>query len=597
MPAIEPSSERSAPGRLLLALLAAACALPARGQPADADTLALSDVRAGQRGEVWTVFQGTKPEPFSVEVTGVVLNALGPGRSLILCRLTDPRVQNMGAVAGMSGSPLYIDGKFAGALSYQVQEFETIRYAGFTPAADMEEVAGRAGERAAPDAPQAGAQAPATDAAFQTMRPVFTLGGVSPRTAEIMAPRFDSLGIGVVSMGGSSQGASPEPSLPADAALPGLRPGDAVSVALTTGDITLAGTGTVSIVDGNRIAAFGHPMLGLGDVRYPLCAADIVAILPSNLRSVKVANIGPVIGCISQDRLSAVSGLLGPGPEMIDVGVLASRPGEARERSISFQVVRDRRIAPVIMLTGVVEAVFGSNDSGASEGVDITSTVNFSPTRSITRVSVFAGRQGFLAGMVDFLAGLNAEIQNPFEEAMPTSVRFRVVQLPSNPLVTVERFRVSRTSVRPGESFAVTIAWRDYQGARSETTVTVPVPPAWAGRTLEVVAAPGRVLDELTGHSRLFRPGQLRSFDAYLDAMRGSRPEDGLCVCVIEKAALFFDQEVATPEVPASIQRIAESADSARYQRREAAVSLWETRVLEGKVALSDFHSTVRVEE
>jgi hypothetical protein len=583
--------------RRLLALLGAACALAARAQPAAPDTLALSDVRAGQRGEVWTVFQGTKPEPFTVEVTGVVRNAVGPGKSLILCRLTDPRVQNMGAVAGMSGSPLYIDGKFAGALSYQVQEFETVRYAGFTPAADMDEVAQQVGAPAPPDASQAPAQASAPEAAFQSMRPVFALGGVSPRTAEVMAPQFDSLGIGVVSIGGSSQVSPVEPSLPADAAMPGLRPGDAVSVALTTGDITIAGTGTVSRVDGNRVVAFGHPMLGLGNVRYPMCVADVVAILPSNLKSFKVANVGPVIGCISQDRLSAVSGLLGPGPEMIDVAVLSERPGAPKGREVDFQVVRDRRIAPVIMLTGVVDAVLASNDSGSSEGVSITSTVSFSPTRSITRVSLFAGRQGFLAGMVDFLAGLNAEIQNPFEDAMPASVRFRVELLPDNPLVTVEQFKVSRTTVRAGESFSVGIAWRDYQGAHREATVTVPVAPAWAGKTLEVVAAPGRVLDELTGHSRMFRPGQLRSFDAYLDALRGSRPEDGLCVSVVEKSALFFDQEVATPDVPASIQRIAESADSTRYQRREAAVSLWETRVLEGKVALSDFHSTVRVEE
>jgi hypothetical protein len=163
--------------------------------------------------------------------------------------------------------------------------------------------------------------------------------------------------------------------------------------------------------------------------------------------------------------------------------------------------------------------------------------------------------------------------------------------------VTVEQFQVSRSSVRPGESFQVTLAWRDFQGSRSTCTVTVPVDPSWAGRTLEVVAAPGRVLDELTGHSRMFRPGQLRSFDAYIDAMKGSRPEDGLCVAVVEKSSLFFDQEVATPDVPASIQRIAGAADSARYQRRDALVALWETRVLQGKVAFSDFHRTVRVEE
>src|SRR5580658_9626413 len=142
----EPSTIRNRTmGRtiLTLCLLASACSLAA--QPVSGESMPLSDVKAGQHGEVWTVFQGTKPEPFTVEVTGIVRNALGPGKSIILCRLTDPRVQRMGAVAGMSGSPLYIDGKFAGALSYQVQQFETVRFAGFTPAADMAEVGDRVG--------------------------------------------------------------------------------------------------------------------------------------------------------------------------------------------------------------------------------------------------------------------------------------------------------------------------------------------------------------------------------------------------------------------------------------------------------------------
>ena len=118
-------------GRTLLTIcLLASAACRAAAQPVPGDTLPLADIKAGQRGEVWTVFQGTKPEPFAVEVTGIIQNALGPGKSIILCRLTDPRVQNMGAVAGMSGSPLYIDGRFAGALSYQIQRFETVRFAG-----------------------------------------------------------------------------------------------------------------------------------------------------------------------------------------------------------------------------------------------------------------------------------------------------------------------------------------------------------------------------------------------------------------------------------------------------------------------------------
>jgi len=585
-------------GRTLLTLCLLASASSLSAQPASGESFPLADLRAGQHGEVWTVFQGTKPERFTVEVAGVILNALGPGKSIILCKLTDPRVQNMGAVAGMSGSPLYIDGKFAGALSYQVQQFETVRFAGFTPAADMAEVADRVGDgstEAGAQASDAAPQADGGDSTFRAMKPVFALGGVSPRTAEIMAPQFASLGIGVVALGGSGQGQQDTPPA-APGAAPALVPGDAVAVALTTGDISLAGTGTVSRVDGNRIVAFGHPMLGLGDVQFPMCSATIVAILPSSMQSVKLANIGPVIGCISQDRLSAVSGTEGPGPEMTEVEVDSTRQG-ASSRTIRFQVVRDRNIAPLIMATGVVEAVFGSNDSQPGEGFRVASTVTFSPTQAVTRESVYAGQQGFLAGLYEFLFSLTAELQNPFEKALPKRVVFTVDALDANPAVTVEQFQVSRTVVRAGETFQVTLGWRDFQGAEEASTVDIPVDPSWTGKTLEVIAAPGRILDELTGHGHLFHAGQIRSFGAYVDAMKDSRPQDGLCVAVVEKSSLFFDQAVATPDVPASIERIAGASDSSRYQRRDAMVSLWETHVLQGKVSIADFHRTVRVVE
>jgi hypothetical protein len=409
-----------------------------------------------------------------------------------------------------------------------------------------------------------------------------------------MAPQFAALGIGVTALGGSSQGADEGAPAPAPAA-PVLRPGDAVSVALSTGDITLAGTGTVSRVDGNRIVAFGHPMLGLGNVQFPMCSADVVAILPSTLESTKVANIGPVIGCISQDRLSAVSGVLGPGPEMTDVEVLASHG--ASQRTIRFQVVKERQVAPMIMLAGVVEAIFGSNESELSEGFRIVSTVTFSPTQELSRESVYAGQQGFVEGLVEFLTMITAEQQNPFEKALPTKVQFRVEPLDANPSVTVERFDVSRTTVRPEETLQVTLAWRNYQGSEGTSTIDVPVDPSWSGKTLEVIAAPGRVLDELTGHGHAFHPGQLRSFDAYLDAMRDNRPEDGICIAIVEKSALFFDQARAAQDTPASIERIAAEADPARYQRQNALVPLWETHVLPGKVSLIQTVRTVRVVE
>jgi hypothetical protein len=581
-------------GRTFLTLcLLAVLACNVSAQPVSAELMPLSAIKAGQHGEVWTVFEGTKPEPFTVEVAGIIQNALGPGKSIILCKLTDPRVQDMGAVAGMSGSPLYIDGKFAGALSYQIQRFETVRYAGFTPSEDMAEVSSRVAP--SPSSPSSGGDPAPTAGAgtgqgFEAMKPVFALGGVSPRTAEIMTPQFQALGLGIVALGGNSQGTS------AAAPVTTLEPGDAVSVALTTGDISLAGTGTVSRVEGNKITAFGHPMLSLGDVQFPMCSAEVVAILPSTLESFKVANVGPVIGSITQDRLSAVSGTLGAGPEMTDVKVIEMDKAAA-PRTLHFQVIRDIHVAPMIMLTGVVEGLVGSNENQPAEGFRIVSTVNFSPTQQVTRESVYAGEQGFQNGMFEFLINLSAELQNPFEKTQPKSVEFRIEPLEDNPAVTVEQFQVSRTMVHAGETFQVTLGWRNYQGTEESSTVDVPVDPAWTGKTLEVIVAPGRLLDELTGHSHSFRSGQLRSFDAYLEAMRSSRPEDGLCVAVVEKSALFFDQASSTPEAPASIERIAAEADSERYQKRDALVPLWETRVLQGKVSFTEFHKTVRVVE
>jgi hypothetical protein len=572
---------------LALVVLVAAATVGRGEQPVSAELLALSEIRAGQKGEVWTVFQGTKPEPFSVEVTGVIRNMLGPGKSIILCRMTDPKVQNMGAVAGMSGSPLYIGGKFAGALSYQLQQFETVHYAGFTPAADMAEVASQVSQ---PDSAPATAEAAGGAGSISQLKPVFTLGGVSPLAASLAAPELDKLGVRFVTAGGSSQSSSDAPA-PAD-----LKPGDAVSVALATGDISFAGTGTVSRVDGNRVVAFGHPMLELGDVQLPMCSAEVVTILPSSLESFKVANVGPVIGCISQDRLSAVSGLLGPGPEMTDVKVVAGRAGSP-DRTIHFQVVREKRFAPIFMMIGIFQAVVGSNFNQSGEGFRILSTMTFASGQSITVENVYAGPSGFQAGVGEFLMELVTALQNPFEKAIPTSVQFRVEPLPENPAVTVEQFQVSRALVRAGETFQVTLGWRNFQGSSETTTVDVPVDPGWAGKSLEVLAVPGRILDQLTGHARQFKAGQLRSFDAYLDSVRANRSDDGLYVAVVDRSSLLLDQATSSPDTPASFARIAGQADPSRFQRRDALESLWETRILKGKVTFTDFHKTIKVVE
>ena len=592
-----------------------------RPQPSGTASLALDDVKPGQRGEVWTVFRGTAPEPFSVEVTGILRNALGLGKSLIVCELTDERVQKMGAVAGMSGSPLYIDGKLAGALSYQIQRFETVRFAGFTPAADLVEVRervtasnlptpkssgtslSRSSESAPPStlntqlAPLGSPHAPTP------LAPAFTLTGLNPAVADLFAPRFTALGLSAIAFGGSTQSGSAVASLNAQPATLNsapsstpLSPGSAVAVALATGDITIAGTGTVSRIDGNRVTAFGHPMLSLGEVSLAMCATEIVTILPSSMSSVKLANTGAVIGTISQDRLSAVSGTLGPGPAMTDVEVTVKPLGSA-PRTLRFSVVRQQQLTPVIVAAGLTQAIMGSNDAGLANGFRLRGNILFPASQSLATKSLYAGPQGFAQGLNEFVQGLAANLQNPYEKTFPDRVTFTVEALAENPTVVIEQFQLSRSTARAGDTVQATLSWRDFQGATHREIIDLTINPAWTGKRLEVFLAPGRILDELTGRPRLISASELRSFPAYLSALRDGRPTDGLSLAIVETTEIFSDQTVATPETPGSIERIARASDEARFRKRDAFLPLWERHVLPGKVTATGVRRPLRIVE
>ena len=565
--------------RLLHLLLVCGAIITARGaQPVNAPLIALDELKPGQHGEVWTVFKGTEPEAFTVEVTGVLRNALGPGKSLILCQLTDPRVQNMGAVAGMSGSPLYVEGKLAGALSYQIQRFETVRYAGFTPAADLAEVR----EKASLQSNNIVSTHPDSSSPYKAMQPVFTLGGLSPVVADLLAPNFAAVGLGTFSLGGNSVAATLAPQ-PSSAGIATLRPGAAVAVALATGDITLAGTGTVSRVEGKHITAFGHPMLSLGDVALPMCAAEIVTILPSNMQSIKVANTGRVIGTITQDRLSAISGTLGAGPEMIQVDVTVDTRRRPL-RTLHFSVARQQQLTPVLVAAGVSQAILGSNDAGLANGFKLSSNVSFPAAQKIAFQTLYSGPQGFAQGLNEFIQGLAANLQNPYAKTFPDHVAFTVEPLDENPAVTLDVFQLSRTSARAGQVVQATVAWRDWQGDAHREIIDLPIDPAWTGKQLEVILAPGRALDELTGRPRVIAASELRSFEAYLAAMRDDRPGDGVCIAVVEKTSLFSDQTVATPDAPGSIERIARASDGSRFRKRDSLLPLWERHLLGGKL-------------
>ena len=573
------------PLALLLSFLALATLVGA--QPVNAPVMPVSELHPGQKGEVWTVFKGSKPESFSVEVTGILQNALGPGKNLILCELTDPRIQPMGAVAGMSGSPLYIDGKVVGVLAYQIQRFETVRYAGFTPISDMLEVSALPSSlsptgnplpipiKGASDRRTAQQAYPAD---MHPFAPVFSLGGLSPQVAALLAPQFQALGLDAIALGGSSDGSSTEvPAINVD-----LKPGDVVAAALAVGDISIAATGTVSHVDGKRILAFGHPMLSLGTTEIPMASAEVVAILPSQLNSVKVSNTGQIIGSFSQDRLSGIYGEIGRQPQLVPVDI--ELPARLNRKALHFSVVRQEQILPVIAASGLAQAVSGSNEAGFAKGFRLVSTVDFPGEAPLQFSQLYPGPQGFQQGIGEFVGKLQQCLYNPFERTFPEHIRFSVEEIADVPLGFIDVMQTSRTEASPGATVSVTVNWHDFQQASRTESVSIPIPAGWAGRQLEIVLVPGAQLDELSGRARNVSILEHNSFSEYLDALRQSRATDGMFLAVLEKTRLFSDQRSLTPDLPGSLERIARAADDSRFQRRDAAEVLWQTQIMPGRI-------------
>jgi hypothetical protein len=300
-----------------------------------------------------------------------------------------------------------------------------------------------------------------------------------------------------------------------------------------------------------------------------------------------------VIGTISQDRLSAVYGEMGKSPEMIPVTVTV--PNRGATRTLHFFVVRQAQIAPMIAATGLAQGILGSNDAGLAEGFRVRRRVTFPGGRTVSADNLYAGPQGFTAGVGEFVHDLADWLQNPFEKVFPTNVSFTVEALGHNPLATLEVVQLSRATAAPGDPVQLTLTWRDYQEVRSTQIVTLPVNPAWAGKTLDVVVTTGPQLDELAGLPQRMLASQIRSFDDYLSALEDNRRTDGLYVAVMEKAAVFLDQSRPTVDYPASFARIASQADEQRYQRQDAMVPLWEQHLLAGRVIPANIHRPLKV--
>lgn len=566
-------------------------AVPARA----GDILPLSEIKPGMRGQAYTIFEGTKIEPFDLEVIGVMHNVLGPKQDIILVRLLGPKVEKTGVVAGMSGSPVYFDGKLAGALSLRFGIFSKEPIAGVTPIEQMLAI-----ERESPELQRASAEPPPHWTEVQgesgprkyelpadaSLPAGLAAGGQTPYLVPIETPlvfsgfqeealrrfrdRFLALGLYPVQGGGGSGTSGPTSP---------LEPGGAVAGVLLTGDMSIAATGTITRRDGDKLYAFGHPFLNFGRVSIPMSSAEIVHTLASDYLSFKMANVSSeIVGTFSQDRMTAIVGTVGVKPEMIPVTLKLRSPGG--EKTYSYQVSQHPKLTPLLMAITVFNGVYGTTQYTEGVSYRLSGQIRLAGHTPVELNNMFTPTD-FLFPDSLFLALSLADtfgriFNNTFEQPNVEDISLSVELLAERRQATIEQAWADKSEVRPGDMLTITTMLRPYRGRRFTQDVKLRVPPNTARGDLRILVSDAETLNRFRFYLYGLGAQRLTSLEQMIQLLNRTRRNDLLYVTMSQMSPTLVVEDKILPSVPLSQMNVLD-------QRRVPGGSLlfWESTIAE----------------
>jgi len=490
----------------------------------------LSEVKPGMVGQALTVFQGTKPEPFKVRVVSVMRNFL-PKEDVILIRAEDPRVEFSGIVAGMSGSPVYIDGKLVGAVAY-AWSFAKEPLGGVTPIESMlaerrrprrishEVFAGNeAGQETisplaaegfrvpaalkgalasahagfeAPDALSRGLGLPPLGPSAANGEPrllrasvPLTVSGFSPRTVGELTDELKPTGLVPLQAGGGRKLGAP--------AAGRVEPGSAIGVELVRGDMSTVATGTVTYVNGSDVLAFGHPLFGIGEVYLPMVDAEIHAILPSLSQSFKMSSPLNEVGTLVQDRPACIIGDLDARTTMLPVDVRVTGPG-VEPRLFHAEIARNRRLTPMLASMVVGNAIADAEPDVTDMIVTVTSKVGVKGYTPLELRDQIFSPEGVSSHALASSRGLKAMgelLFNPFEPVVLDRMDVDVRVEYRRDVAEIVGVAMPTQEVRAGDTVDLRVTMRPYGGAEYVETVPVIIPRTVAGQTLKIDVSSG----------------------------------------------------------------------------------------------------------
>src|SRR5258707_8196422 len=438
---------------------------PGRTAADSNEILPVDQVRPGMQGYAYTIFAGDQVEKFDLEVLGVMPNFLGPKQSIILVQLKGPKVEHTGVVAGMSGSPVYLEGKLAGALSLKLGIFTKEAIAGVTP---IEDVLHPPIQPASVQSASAQQLTIPMDAASRTalpngsvLEPIETplvFSGFQPMTLQQFAPQIQNYGF-VAAQGGT---AAPRPE---DAH---LAPGDMAGMVLVQGDASISSACTVTAVQADRVYLCGHPFLSLGDVQLPMARTRVLTTLSSDLASTKIVNVGGSIGTITGDRLTAVTGKLGPPPAMIPLDltlqVFGTEP--ARQKTLHFELINHPKLTPLLVALTTFNGLTQNSLYGEGTTLHLSGEIHLQGHPLVQIENTFAPGDSLSPdGLPIALTMQNVFTRlfvNSFEPAKVDRITLRVESIPGRKSFTIESAWLEKGEAAPGETLRVRVLLRPY---------------------------------------------------------------------------------------------------------------------------------------
>lgn len=538
-----------------------------------------ADLKPGMNATAWTVFQGTEAEAVPIEIIGLWKNAWGPKQNIILGKMGG-KAARTNVAGGMSGSPVYIDGKLVGAVALRLSVFSPDAICGITPIENMLEI--NEFDQSKPADPKAPGTAPVRRAAIDVpgdllsqvvnagggsipqMVPIdtpVTLSGFTDSTLREFGAMFNQMGLKPVQGGATGTLMSPRPVAGWQNS---LKPGESVAGILVSGDMSMTGLGTVSYNDGKRVLAFGHPFFNLGPVNMPMSKGEILMVLSSQFQPNKFGNATEIVGALRQDRHSGIMGLLGETAEMIPVKVKVRSHATAtpREKDLNFNIFVQQRWTPFLMMVTLFNSIEGMNEFAEDTTYRVSGNIHFADGSKISARTMRAPSEIPVAPPM-LVAGwwgdkFNKLFLNPIQSPNLKSVDVTVDLLPQRRSAAIETAWIAANEVEPGGEVPVRVFLRPFRGARIEREVKVRIPAGLSKGDHRILLSDAETLDRMLNFAAA--TNRFLDLPQTVSILNQERSNNRLYVSLVEQKPTAYAEDKTLPSLPASVLNVMQAS-------------------------------------